>query len=337
MSNWMSNLRAFGRQANPARNQNAPPSRGNTSSPSAYGQANPIGPAVAAAPPSPSISQSVTHNDQAQQTNANEGRIPLFFKEPYAGLVVKGNFDTLAVTPALVDEGEWLAHQLVEQARLMGNMITVVIDKVDKTAAKSVCTEQTCPTMTSSPGVVYTWVDTQRNPINLPAAQYIKNIQTWVNGKIANPSLFPTDTFSSAPPMGLRLKDLDLNDKNKWLGSTYGFPQAFYNEVKNLYKQMFRCYAHLYWAHWLTFWDLECYRELNTCFVHFNNVGRRFGLISDRDTEPMQGLINLWVQQGVLPKMVTDGAAQASGPSGGSASKDAAAASAAAAGPASEK
>ena len=99
------------------------------------------------------------------------------------------------------------------------------------------------------------------------------------------------------------------------------------------YKQMFRCYAHLYWAHWLTFWDLECYRELNTCFVHFNNVGRRFGLISDKDTEPMQGLINLWVQQGVLPKMVTDGAAQASGPSGGSASKD----SAAVAGPSSEK
>lgn len=69
------------------------------------------------------------------------------------------------------------------------------------------------------------------------------------------------------------------------------------------YKQMFRCYAHLYWQHWLTFWDTSSHRELNTCFVHFVNVGRIFGLFTDKDTEPMQPLIDLWVRQGVLPKI----------------------------------
>lgn len=34
-----------------------------------------------------------------------------FFREEYAGLIVKGNFMTLAAKPGLVDEGEWLAHQ----------------------------------------------------------------------------------------------------------------------------------------------------------------------------------------------------------------------------------
>jgi hypothetical protein len=36
---------------------------------------------------------------------------PFFFREEYAGLIVKGNFMTLAAKPKLVDEGEWLAHQ----------------------------------------------------------------------------------------------------------------------------------------------------------------------------------------------------------------------------------
>jgi MOB kinase activator 1 len=70
-----------------------------------------------------------------------------------------------------------------------------------------------------------------------------------------------------------------------------------------MYKQMFRCYAHLYWQHWLAFWDLNCYRELNTCFVHFINVARLYNLLSEKDAEPMQPLVDLWVKQGVLPKV----------------------------------
>lgn len=68
-----------------------------------------------------------------------------------------------------------------------------------------------------------------------------------------------------------------------------------------MYKQMFRCYAHLYWSHWMQFWDLNVYRDLNTCFMHFVNVGRIFGLLSEKDTEPMQPLIDLWVRRGDLP------------------------------------
>ena len=38
-------------------------------------------------------------------------RLPYFFREEYSGLIVKGNFMTLAARPVHVDEGEWLAHQ----------------------------------------------------------------------------------------------------------------------------------------------------------------------------------------------------------------------------------
>ena len=42
-------------------------------------------------------------------------------------------------------------------------------------------------------------------------------------------------------------------------------------------------------------------RELNTCFVHFINVGRLYGLLNDKDMEPMAPLVDIWVKQGVLP------------------------------------
>jgi hypothetical protein len=38
-------------------------------------------------------------------------RPPYFFREEYSGLIVKGNFMTLAAKPVHVEEGEWLAHQ----------------------------------------------------------------------------------------------------------------------------------------------------------------------------------------------------------------------------------
>ncbi|TKA32326.1 hypothetical protein B0A54_14477 [Friedmanniomyces endolithicus] len=206
-------------------------------------------------------------------------RVPLFFREEHAGFIVKGNFMTLAAKPHLIEQGEWMAHQSDSTG------FHIALGSADR----------------ASPSTTYTWIDTNRNPINLPAPTYIKHIQTWVTGKIQDYSIFPTDTFSSAPPL---LSPAQLQaDPNNWLGKTSGFPQRFETECKNMYKQMFRCYAHLYWQHWLFFWDTSCHRELNTCFMHFASVGIIYGLLSEKDAEPMQPLIDLWVKQGVMPKI----------------------------------
>lgn len=42
---------------------------------------------------------------------ASTRKTPFFFKEENSGLIVKGNFMTLAARPEHVDKGEWLAHQ----------------------------------------------------------------------------------------------------------------------------------------------------------------------------------------------------------------------------------
>lgn len=232
-----------------------------------------------------------------QQSVQNGRKPPVFFREEYIGFIVKGNFMTLAAKPALVEEGEWLSHQVVEQNRLLSGMVKIVQTE-DRSNGVGLCNEKSCPTM-SAGGTTYTWIDTNRNPIHLPAATYIKHIQTWVAGKVQDETVFPTATFQQAPP--LPLPQQAGNDPNNWLGKASGFPPRFEVEIKNMYKQMFRCYAHLYWSHWMQFWDLNVYRDLNTCFMHFVNVGRIFGLLSERDTEPMQPLIDLWVRRGDLP------------------------------------
>ena len=64
---------------------------------------------------------------------------------------------------------------------------------------------------------------------------------------------------------------------------------------------MFRCYAHLYHGHWVDpFYHINAHKELNTCFIHFVNVGRLFDLLEDKDVVPMQPLIDIWLGKELL-------------------------------------
>jgi hypothetical protein len=110
-ANGDDNSRNFGRQNNSSRsNPNPPPSRANTSSPSANSPSALYSPG--GVPPSPSQATNVMSvNEQAFQGNQGAKRTPLFFRDDYVGFIVKGNFMTLGAKPALVEEGEWMAHQ----------------------------------------------------------------------------------------------------------------------------------------------------------------------------------------------------------------------------------
>lgn len=168
---------------------------------------------------------------------------------------------------------------------------------------------------------IYTWLDNQKNPIRIPASQYITLVQKWILGKITDPRIFPTETNSliassavsgtSTPTIGgpipagptnlnLPLSALAGND---WIGKSSGFPQNFEHDIKNLYRQMLRCYAHMYYAHWLDpFYHLGLYKELNTCFIHFVNVGKQFDLLMDKDLVPMQPLVDIWLAKDLIPR-----------------------------------
>lgn len=106
--------RNFGRGPSQQRSSpNQPPSRAGNSSPSAYSPSSLAPPSFPpGAPASPSQSASTMQvNEHAQQSNQGARKPPFFFREEYAGYIVKGNFMTLAAKPHLVEEGEWMAHQ----------------------------------------------------------------------------------------------------------------------------------------------------------------------------------------------------------------------------------
>jgi hypothetical protein len=200
-------------------------------------------------------------------------------------------------------------------------MINIIKVPDDRTG-KPCCNPEVCPTMSAS-GHTYTWLDNNKKPIKIPAIQYINLVQKWISGKVTDPSIFPTDTSSvrftdsaasyasgsltpsSAPqPLGPTSINAPLSQLSgrDWLGKSSGFPENFESDIKSIYRQMMRCYAHIYHGHWLDpFWHGGAYKELNTCFVHFINVGKLFNLITDKEIEPMQPLVDIWLAKGLLP------------------------------------
>ncbi|RVX71693.1 hypothetical protein B0A52_03877 [Exophiala mesophila] len=254
----------------------------------------------------------------------NEHEPKRFLNEKYAKCSVKGNFLTLAAQPKNVELGEWLAHQLVEMNRLLTGLIQV-IQEVDTNTGLPLCNEHSCPTM-SAGRLTYTWLEGGR-PAKIPAPSYIVRVQRWIVGKIHDENVFPTTpppaissttylsgdvgsnpssaiTPIAAPPSNLN-QSLSSPEEN-WIGRSSGFPSNFHGDVKSIVKQMFRCYAHLYHNHWDNpFWHINRHLELNSCFVHFITVAMYYDLLPRKDMEPLQGLVDIFISQGVVPKEAT--------------------------------
>ena len=66
-------------------------------------------------PRSPAVpepaAQARTASNMSSSSYPSSRKTPFFFREENAGLVVRGNFMTLAAKPEHVEKGEWLAHQ----------------------------------------------------------------------------------------------------------------------------------------------------------------------------------------------------------------------------------
>jgi Mob1/phocein family protein len=168
--------------------------------------------------------------------------------------------------------------------------------------------------------LTYTWlVDGRAAKISAP--KFINRVEKWIVSKIHDPVMFPTDpvqgspyTYASgdvstppaAPPIAAGPTNLNTSlttvSGQDWIGKSSSFPQTFYKDCQGIMKQMFRCYAHLYHGHWLDpFWHLNKYEILNMCFVHFVTVAKYYRLVADKEMEPMQPLIDLFVKQEKIP------------------------------------
>ena len=93
----------------------------------------------------------------------------------------------------------------------------------------------------------YLWKDDgdYKKPTRLSAPEYIELLLNWVAEAINDPAVFPVEEGAK-------------------------FPRNFMAEVRNIYKRLFRLYAHLYCHHAEKIKSIGANAHLNTTFKHFS-------------------------------------------------------------------
>jgi len=169
-----------------------------------------------------------------------------------------GDLRQAVALPAGEEINEWLAVNTVDffnQVNLLYGSITVF------------CTAQSCPKMGAGPTYEYLWADEkQKKPIAVSAPEYVGLLMDWIQSKVDDEDIFPAR--------------VDVP-----------FPRTFQNEVKTIFKRLFRVYAHIYYHHFAKIQELGEEAHLNTCFKHFFYFVQEFDLVERREMAPLEDLI----------------------------------------------
>lgn len=122
--------------------------------------------------------------------------------------------------------------------------------------------------MRAGPKFEYLWKDNKeyKTPAKLAAPEYIDMLMTWVEELLGDESLFPTRE---------------------------GVPycRGFQSVVKNIFRRLFRVYAHVYYSHFDKIVSIGAEAHLNSCFKHFMAFVTHFDLVDKREQEPLDELI----------------------------------------------
>ncbi|XP_076307459.1 MOB kinase activator 3B-like isoform X2 [Tachypleus tridentatus] len=126
------------------------------------------------------------------------------------------------------------------------------------------CKEDTCPTMSGGPKFEYLWADGNKykKPTPLPATQYISLLMDWVEVQINNDEVFPVTV--NVP-----------------------FPKNFISICKKILTRLFRVFVHVYIHHFESLVAIGAEAHVNTCYKHFYYFVTEFGLVSERELEPL--------------------------------------------------
>lgn len=170
-----------------------------------------------------------------------------------------GDMRTAVALPEGEDENEWLAVHTVDFYNEVSLLYGTVSD---------FCTAETCPTMSAGPKYEYLWADgvTVTKPVKVTAPEYVDLLMSWIEAQLNNEAIFPTS--------------VDVP-----------FPKTFKGAVKNIFKRLFRVYAHIYYSHFEKVVELSAEAHLNTCFKHFISFVIQFDLVDKKELAPLDALI----------------------------------------------
>ncbi|KAF9583426.1 MOB kinase activator 1B [Lunasporangiospora selenospora] len=137
------------------------------------------------------------------------------------------------------------------------------------------CTDRDCPIMSAGPGFEYPLLDGQKKASKPTAPQYILVALSSIQDLINDENVFPT------------------KDGNE-------FPATFRQNVKTIFKQLMRIFAHMYHSHFDKMLPLYQEGHLNSLFAHFVRFAREFDLLEKKDMLPMQELVDFFGNEGIL-------------------------------------
>jgi len=163
-----------------------------------------------------------------------------------------------AALPQGEDAKEWIAMKTVD----LFNEVELVHGM-----ASEFCTHDSCPVMSAGPKYEYLWADSNTKPTKVSAPEYMQKLFQWVSSQLDDEKIFPTQ-----------------------LGAP--FPDDFIERVQNIFKRLFRVYAHIFYCHFERIVEMSFEAHLNSCFKHFMYFIEEFDLVRPEELKPLQPLID---------------------------------------------
>jgi len=114
----------------------------------------------------------------------------------------------------------------------------------------------------------------------MPAPAYIEQLMSWVQGNIDNESVLPSriGQYSTQTPSGSLLATERLTH-----ATGVPFPKTFPALVRQIFKRMYRVYAHIYCHHYPVIRELGLEPHLNTSFKQYVLFIDEHNLASGKD------------------------------------------------------
>jgi MOB kinase activator 1 len=170
-----------------------------------------------------------------------------------------GNLRKAVKVPDGEDVNEWFAFNVID----FFNKTSMIYETV-----RPHCTKETCPEMKAGDKFEFKWADgvKVKKPITCSASEYVDYLLDWVQDLLENEDIFPQDAG----------KD---------------FPKNFKNTVSDIFRRLFRVYAHIYHHHHDNIKKDNAEAHLNTSFKHFIFYCDEFDLIPDAQLAPLAPLI----------------------------------------------
>ena len=185
-------------------------------------------------------------------------------------LVRSGDLAHAVKLPEGADRNHWLSVHTVD----FYNITNVLYGSVTE-----FCTTVSCPVMGSGTRD-FLWRDGDKYPkaTKVAAPEYVNLLMNWIEAQINDESIFPSDDSRE-------------------------YPQNFLEIVTNIFRRLFRVYAHVYYYHFARIRELQEEAHLNTAFKHFILFVWEFDLISKEELSPLTDLLINLMGERALEKL----------------------------------